>query len=129
MTKETIIPRTVPPQVAEAILHFIKVATEFATRLRDTTENQGQDIAVPAEAMTGFLMMLDFMHSAPKGIVINEDAIRLGMKPIVFDIQMMELLVEFIASEARTSPCDCPVCSSYREAQATQEAASVAVKH
>jgi hypothetical protein len=129
MTAETVIPSTVPEPVAEAILHFINAAAHFATHLRATVENTGQPISVPSEAMTGFLMMLDFIHSKPKGIVINEDAIRAGMKPIIFDIHMVGLLVEYIASEANNNTCDCPVCTAHREAQAVNESAAVAVKH
>jgi hypothetical protein len=126
---ETIIPKTTPAPVAEAIFHFIKAATNFAIHLRATTENNGQPISVPSEAMTGFLMMLDFIHSKPKGIVINEDAIRAGMKPIIFDMEMIPLLIEYIASEAGNNPCDCPVCTAHKEAQALDESAAVAVKH
>jgi len=126
---ETIIPSTVPAPVAEAILHFIEAATRFAINLRATTENHGQDIAVPADAMTGFLMMLDFIHSKPKGIVVNEDAIRAGIKPIIFDIHMMGLIVEYVASEAISNRCDCPVCTAHKEAEAMRESAAVSVKH
>lgn len=129
MSSETFIPKTTPLPVAEAIFHFIKAATDFAIHLRATTENRGQDIPVPADAMTGFLMMLDFMHSKPKGIVINEDAIRAGMKPIIFDMEMIPLLIEYIASEAVSNPCDCPVCTAHKEAEAMSEASAVAVKH
>jgi hypothetical protein len=127
---DTIIPNPAPPAVAIAILHFIESAARFAMELRATTENTGQPISVPSEAMTGFLMMLDFIHSKPKGIVVNEQAQLLGIKPIVFDIRLVELLVEYIASEAgQNNTCDCPVCTAHRAAQAIDEASAVAVKH
>jgi hypothetical protein len=113
------------PAVTLAIGHFIQSAANFGSYLRDNIENDGKDVMVPADAMVGFMMMLDFVHSSPKGIVVNEQAQAMGMKPIIFDLELVPLLLEYIASQT-SMDCDCPVCTAHK--QAGIEAAADAVQ-